>query len=93
MEGSKKQESLAERVVKNDLSVRQTELLASEKPAPQKKEKPKDVFTRDAEEKLQRALRTRVEIDRKQRGGVIHIQFGSEDELIRVVEDLMGRRR
>jgi len=93
VESGKKLEELAARVVKNDLSVRQTEMLASEKPAPPKEEKPKDVFTRDAEEKLQRALRTKVEIDRRRRGGVIHIRFGSEDELIRVVEDLMGRRR
>ena len=93
VESAKKQEALAERVVKHDLNVRQTEVLASEKPKPQKKEQPKDVFTRDAEEKLQRALRTKVAIDRKRRGGVIRIQFGSEDELIRVVEDLMGRRR
>ena len=93
VESAKKQEALAERVVKHNLNVRQTEVLASEKPKPQKKEQPKDVFTRDAEEKLQRALRTKVAIDRKRRGGVIRIQFGSEDELIRVVEDLMGRRR
>jgi ParB family chromosome partitioning protein len=93
MESAKKQEALAERVVKHDLSVRQTEMLASEKPAPKKKEKIKDVHTRDAENKLQRALRTKVEIDRKRSGGVIHISFGSEDELIRVVDDLMGRRR
>ena len=93
VESAKKQEALAERVVKNDLNVRQTEMLASEKPKPKKKEKAKDVFTLDAEDKLQRALRTKVEIDRKRRGGVIHIRFGSEDELIRVVEDLMGRRR
>src|SRR5438874_6540590 len=88
VDSAKKQEALAERVVKHDLNVRQTEVLASEKPKLQQKEKAKDVFTRDAEDKLQRALRTKVEIDRKSRGGVIHIQFGSEDELIRVVEDL-----
>jgi ParB family chromosome partitioning protein len=93
VESAKKQEALAERVVKNNLNVRQTEVLASEKPKAPVKEKEKDVFTRDAEEKLQRTLRTKVEIDRKHRGGVIHIRFGSEDELIRVVEDLMGRRR
>src|SRR5437660_10618070 len=93
VDSAKKQEALAERVVKHDLNVRQTEVLASGKPQPPKKEKPKDVFTRDAEEKLQRTLRTKVTIDRKRRGGMIHIAFGSEDELIRVVEDLMGRRR
>src|SRR5207248_945525 len=67
VESAKKQEALAERVVKHDLNVRQTEVLASEKPKPQKKEQPKDVFTSDAEEKLQRALRTKVAIDRKRR--------------------------
>ncbi|HEY6139121.1 MAG TPA: ParB/RepB/Spo0J family partition protein [Thermoanaerobaculia bacterium] len=92
IESPKKQEQLAERVVRKNLNVRQTETLAAPKPE-KKPEKEKDVFTRDAEEKLQRTLRTKVEIDRRRRGGVIHIRFGSEDELIRVVDDLMGRRR
>jgi ParB family transcriptional regulator, chromosome partitioning protein len=90
----KKQEQLAERVVKRNLNVRQTEMLAAEKsPKADQPEKEKDVFTRDAEERLAKTLRSRVEIDRKRRGGVIHIRFGSEDELIRLVEELMGRRR
>jgi ParB family chromosome partitioning protein len=90
----KKQEQLAERVVKRNLNVRQTEMLAAEKsPKAEQPEKEKDVFTRDAEERLARTLRSKVEIDRKRRGGVIHIRFGSEDELIRLVEELMGRRR
>jgi len=70
-------------------------VLASEgghKPA-EKKEKEKDVFTRDAEERLTRTLRAKVDIDRRRRGGVIHIRFGSEDELIRIYDDLTGRRR
>ncbi|HEX7150462.1 MAG TPA: ParB/RepB/Spo0J family partition protein [Thermoanaerobaculia bacterium] len=95
VESAKKQEQLAERVVKRSLSVRQTEMLAAESSpkAAEEPEKEKDVFTRDAEEKLQRTLRTKVEIDRKRRGGIIHIRFGSEEELIRVVDELMGRRR
>jgi ParB family chromosome partitioning protein len=95
IESARKQEQLAERVVRKNLNVRQTEMLASESSpkAVEKKEKEKDVFTRDAEEKLQRTLRTKVEIDRRRRGGVIHIRYGSEDELIRVVDELMGRRR
>jgi len=94
VESPKKQEQLAERVVKRDLNVRQTEMLAAEKsPKAEQPEKEKDVFTRDAEERLARTLRSKVEIDRKRRGGVIHIRFGSEDELIRLVEELMGRRR
>ena len=44
--------------------------------------------------KFIKALSThKVEIDRKRRGGVIRIRFGSEDELIRLVDGLMGRRR
>ncbi|MEA2239650.1 MAG: ParB family transcriptional regulator, chromosome partitioning protein [Thermoanaerobaculia bacterium] len=95
LESPKKQEQLADRVVRKNLNVRQTEGLASESSpkAAEKKEKEKDVFTRDAEDKLQRTLRTKVEIDRRRRGGVIHIRYGSEEELIRVVDELMGRRR
>lgn len=95
LDSAKKQQQLADRVVKRGLSVRQTELLASEgspKPAA-KQEKEKDVFTRDAEERLARTLRTKVDIDRKRRGGVIHIRFASEDDLIRIYDDLTGRRR
>lgn len=94
VESHKKQEALAERVVRRSLNVRQTELLASGSPkSPRRDAKPKDVFTRDAEEKLTKSLRARVEIDRRRRGGVIHIRFGSEDELIRLFEDLSGHGR
>ena len=95
VDSAKKQEQLAERVVKRNLSVRQTELLAAETAshASKKNEKEKDVFTRDAEERLTRVLRTKVDIDRKRRGGVIHIRFASEDDLIRIYDDLTGRRR
>ena len=91
---AKKQVQLAERVVKRNLNVRQTEMLAAEKsPKAAEPEKEKDVFTRDAEDKLSRTLRCKVEIDRKRRGGVIHVRFGSEEELIRLVDEMMGRRR
>jgi ParB family transcriptional regulator, chromosome partitioning protein len=95
VESAKRQEQLAERVVRRGLNVRQTEMLAAEKSPKQteKKETEKDVFTRDAEERLTRAFRTKVDIDRKRRGGVIHIRFTSEDDLIRIYDDLMGRRR
>jgi ParB family chromosome partitioning protein len=93
VEPARKQEQLAERVVKRNLNVRQTEMLAAESsPKAEQPEKEKDIFTQDAEEKLAKALRSKVEIDRKRRGGVIHIRFGSEDELIRLVEELMRRR-
>ena len=95
VDNARKQEQLAERVVKRNLNVRQTEMLAAES-SPNKtveKKEEKDVFTRDAEEKLQRSLRTKVEIDRRRRGGVIHIRFASEDDLIRIFDELTGRKR
>ena len=83
-----------ERIVRDDLSVRQTEAIVSPPPPkPKKQESQKDVFTRDAEERLRKALRTKVEIRRKRRGGTIQIGFGSEDELIRLFEILTGGRR
>jgi ParB family chromosome partitioning protein len=94
VESPKKQELLAQKVVAKGLNVRQTEMLAAES-APKGAEKPqpeKDVFTRDAEERLTRTLRTKVEIDRKRRGGIIHIRFSSEDDLMRLFEMISGRR-
>jgi len=94
-ETSAKIESFAATVVKQGLNVRQTEQLVSQLPKAKSATPPaaKDVFTRDAEEKLTRAMRTRVEIDRKRRGGTIRVHFNNEDELIRVFEEMSGRKR
>jgi ParB family chromosome partitioning protein len=94
MENAKQQESLADRVVRQSLNVRQTELLASGTPKKAKAEpEKKDVFTRDAEEKLTTSLRTKVEIARKRRGGTITLFFANEDDLIRLYEELTTRRK
>ena len=93
LDSPKKQEQLADRIVRRSLNVRQAEMLASGPTKKKKREKPKDVFTRDAEEKLTKSLRTKVEIARRRRGGVIHIRFASEDDLMRIFDDLTGRRR
>ena len=93
LDSPKKQEQLADRIVRSSLNVRQAEVLASGPTKKKKREKPKDVFTRDAEEKLTKSLRTKVDIDRRRRGGVIHIRFASEDDLMRIFDDLTGRRR
>ena len=93
LDSPKKQEQLADRIVRRSLNVRQAEMLASGPTKKKKREKPKDVFTRDAEEKLTKSLRTKVEIARRRGGGVIHIRFASEDDLMRIFDDLTGRRR
>ena len=52
---------------------------------------PVDVHTRAAEEKLRLALGTRVRIVRKGKAGRIEIDFASEEELIRIYEQLTDR--
>jgi ParB family transcriptional regulator, chromosome partitioning protein len=56
------------------------------KPAP-----PVDVHTRAAEDRLKLLLGTRVRIVRHGSRGRIEIEFGSEDELIRIFEQLTER--
>lgn len=87
------QESLAEEIVRRALSVRQAEKRAASfgSEARVVRERRHDPFTRDAEEKLARRLKTRVRIVRRRRGGRIEIAFGSEEELIRLYERLSGK--
>jgi ParB family chromosome partitioning protein len=96
--GEADQRSAARDVIARQLSVRDTELLArriaeGKPPAALKAgkpEAPRDVHTRAAEERLRLALGTRVRIVRKGAKGRIEIDFGSEDELIRIYEQLTG---
>jgi ParB family chromosome partitioning protein len=84
------QERLAEEVVRRGLSVRQTEKRVANVGGADKirKEHRRDPFTRDAEEKLSRHLRARVQIARRRRGGKSEIAFGSEEELIGLYDRL-----
>ena len=87
------QERLAEEIVRRALSVRQAEKRAATMAAGDHviEERRRDPFTRDAEEKLSRALQTRARIVRRRRGGKIELTFGSEEELIGLFERLTGR--
>lgn len=87
------QEALAEEAVRRGLSVRQTESRAASMargPALHR-ERRRDPFTRDAEEKLSRRLHAKVRILRRRRGGRIEISFGSEEELIGLFDRLAGK--
>lgn len=88
----RKQIELAEKAVREGLTARDLEALAS---APQEKAKrepaPKaeaDVHTRAATERLTKVFQTQVEIQRKKKGGLIRIHFHSENELIRLFDRL-----
>jgi ParB family chromosome partitioning protein len=84
-------------VIARSLSVRETESLV--KKAAESKTaaaapaapKPPDVHTRAAEDKLRLTLGTRVRIVRHGSRGRIEIDFGSEEELIRLYEQLTDR--
>ena len=89
------QRRTAREVIARHLSVRETESLvkriaggAPRAAAPP----PADVHTRAAEERLRLALGTRVRIVRQGTRGRIEIDFGSEEELIRIYEQLMEKR-
>ena len=78
-------------IVAKSLSVRDVETLVKKTVAPpEKSEKPVDVHTRAAEDKLRLALGTRVRINRRRTGGRIEIEFVNEDELQRLYERLTG---
>jgi ParB family transcriptional regulator, chromosome partitioning protein len=81
---------IGKEVVAKGLSVRETETLVKRTidPQPAKPEVVKDVHTRAAEERLRFALGTRVRIVRKGKGGRVEIDFGDENELHRIYEQL-----
>jgi ParB family chromosome partitioning protein len=84
---------LAERAVREGLSARDLERLTAprERPAGKKPDRPVEVHTAAAEEKLTRRLQTRVEIHRKGKGGHLRIHFHSEEELMRLYDVLNER--
>jgi ParB family chromosome partitioning protein len=89
--GEADQRRTARDVIARSLSVRETESLVKKiaeggsTPEPAAL-KPVDVHTRAAEERLRLVLGTRVRIVRHGPRGRIEIDFGSEDELIRVFD-------
>jgi ParB family chromosome partitioning protein len=96
LEGEADQRRVARDVIARSLSVRETESLVrklteTDAPAPPVAPKPVDVHTRAAEDRLRLLLGTRVRIVRRGGHGRIEIDFGSEDELIRIYEQLTDR--
>jgi ParB family chromosome partitioning protein len=91
------QRRTARDVIARSLSVRETESLVKkivEGGAPQREAtppKPADVHTRAAEDRLKLLLGTRVRIIRRGTRGRIEIDFNSEDELIRIFDQLTER--
>jgi ParB family chromosome partitioning protein len=97
IEDPEEQIRLADRAVRDGLSARDLERLAAEpqeeKPKPKKPDRPVEVHTAAAEERLTRRLQTRVEIKRQGKGGrgQLRIHFHSEEELMRLYDVLVER--
>jgi ParB family chromosome partitioning protein len=86
-----RQLELAQRAVREQLSARQLERLATTAVPSTRLPKPAEVHAAAAAETLTRHLQTRVEIRRTGKGGHLRIHFHSEPELIRLYDRLMGR--
>jgi ParB family chromosome partitioning protein len=90
------QRRTARDIISQNLSVRETESLVKKiseggkAHAAAKSPRTTDVHTRAAEDRLRLALGTRVRIVRHGSRGRIEVDFGSEDELIRIYEQLTG---
>ena len=87
------QRQMARDVLARGLSVRETETLVKKSGQQHAARKPgtADVHTRAAEDRLRLVLGTRVRIARRGTRGRIEIDFGSEDELIRIYDQLTER--
>jgi len=84
---------LAARAVADGLSARALEALVAGRGGGRKKraKAPPEPNAAAAAERLTQKLQTRVEIDRRGRGGTIRIHFHSEEELIRLYDLLTAR--
>ena len=94
LEESKQMETLRNEIVKQDLTVRQTESRVNklkkgvlDKPITQTINK--DIFTKDLEKDLARRLGTKVNILPKKNGGKLIVTYYSDDDLERI-QMLMG---
>ncbi|MBI3605464.1 MAG: ParB/RepB/Spo0J family partition protein [Nitrospirae bacterium] len=83
--------SLAHQIIENQLSVRQSDLLAKKMAQPRHtKNKRKDAVWVDLEDRLQRSLGTKVSIESGRKGGKIMIEYYGHEDLERLMEIMLG---
>ncbi|MFZ5518217.1 MAG: ParB/RepB/Spo0J family partition protein [Candidatus Zhuqueibacterota bacterium] len=91
IEDSSLQNEIWEKIVNNDLSVREVERLVKKattaKKSPSTTEE-KPFYILEAEEKLRNSLATQVKIKSGKKGGSIEIEYYSDDDLERLLEIL-----
>jgi ParB family transcriptional regulator, chromosome partitioning protein len=97
LENSKQMETLRKEIIKQDLTVRQTEdrvnkVKAGSVNKPGLSTAKKDIFIKDLEKDLARRLGTKVDISPKKNGGKLIVTYYSNDDLDRI-QGLMGSKR
>ena len=88
----KKQIELAQRIIKENLSVRKTEEIVKnmlEEKKTKTKPKEKDIFIKDIEERLTNSLGTKVNISSGKKKGKIEIEYYTDDDLNDIIERLL----
>lgn len=90
LDDTEKQVSAAEKIVKEHLSVRETEKLVKNLNQPEKKvpkkELKNDFVYKDMEEKLKQKIGTKVKINRKsENSGKIEIEYYTQDDLEKII--------
>lgn len=88
----KKQVELAQRIIKENLSVRKTEEIVKnmlEEKKTKTKPKEKDIFIKDIEERLTNSLGTKVNISSGKKKGKIEIEYYTDDDLNDIIERLL----
>jgi len=94
LENTKKMEALRKEIIKQNLTVRQTEKRVNKLKIDSGKNSvhsgtQKDIFIKDLEKDLARRLGTKVEISPKKNGGKLIVIYYSDDDLERI-QQLMG---
>ncbi len=94
IKSSETQKKVADAIIANQMSVRETEkyvknLMEKKSKAPQKQEV--NPFYREVQDGLQRLLGTKVSINANKKKGKIEIEYYSEDELERIIEIIQGQ--
>lgn len=97
LENPKQMEALRKEIIKQDLTVRQTESRVNKlKQGSAEKSvssvAKKDIFIKDLEKDLARRLGTKVDISPKKKGGKLVVTYYSDDDLERI-QELMGSNK
>lgn len=81
-----KREEIADLIIKNNLSVRETEKLVKKKPVRSRKKSTRANFYDEAELALKDVLGRKVNIKKKKNGGTLEIEFFNKDDLEKIIK-------